>query len=351
MRHQLSEHDPLRGAASEIQGAAERAGVLIRQLMLFSRRQIVQPKVVSLNDIIEKIRGMLRRLVGEDIEFVYDLEPQLAPICADSGQLEQMIINLAVNARDAMPKGGRITIESRNKSAQAAAALAQVAGPLSVGSIVLSVSDNGTGMDSETLSHIFEPFFTTKEPGRGTGLGLATVHGIVTQAGGQIRVYSEVGRGTTFEIELPRTEQTASDSAVGNLAASAPTGVETILLVEDEDQVRKLIRSILERLGYRVLEASQPREALLIGAGYEGPIHLLLTDIVMPEVGGHDLAERLTASRPEMRVLFISGYSNDIIRQRNPLTRGRAILHKPFSSLALALSVRESIDQRQTSDV
>jgi two-component system cell cycle sensor histidine kinase/response regulator CckA len=269
------------------------------------------------------------------------LAPGLGRVMADPGQLEQVLMNLAVNARDAMPQGGRLTIETRNVELDE-----EPARPIGVraGSyVVLTVSDTGIGMDSTTKSHLFEPFFTTKPVGKGTGLGLATVYGIVRQADGYILVESELGRGATFKIYLPRVEAPA-DAPVERAPVEPPYGSETILVVEDEEEVRRLTGEVLQLQGYTVLEARHPGEALLIAERYQGPIHLLVTDVVLPQIGGRELADRLVRVRPDMKVFYVSGYTGDVGAHQATLHLGRAFLGKPFSPDALACKVREVLD-------
>jgi two-component system cell cycle sensor histidine kinase/response regulator CckA len=317
----------------EILEAAERAAGLTRQLLAFSRKQVLQPRVLSLNAAVTDIEGMLRRVIGEDIQLVTALAGGLGQVRADPTQLEQVILNLAVNARDAMPRGGNLLLETANVDLDDARY------------VMLAVSDNGVGMDAETQSRVFEPFFTTKEPGKGTGLGLATVYGIVAQSGGSIRVDSEPGRGTTFKVLLPRVDEPA---AVDPPRAQLPAGggCETVLVAEDEDGVRALICEVLRSLGYRVLEAPRPEAALDLMAGEGAPVRLLLTDVVMPGMDGRQLAERLTARQPNLRVLYMSGYTGEAIARHGVLEHGTELLQKPFTPEALARKVREVLDAR-----
>ena len=326
----------------EIRKAGERAAQLTRQLLAFSRRQPLTPRVIDVNALVAEMDRLLRRLIGEDVELRTVLAPDLGAVRADAGQLEQVIMNLAVNARDAMPRGGKLTIETANADLDEAYAREHVtthAGP----AVLIAVTDTGTGMDRETLAHMFEPFFTTKEVGKGTGLGLATVYGIVKQSGGHVWVYSEPGRGTSFKIYLPRV--TAPVESVG--AATVPTtlrGTETVLVVENEAPVRELARRMLEAKGYVVLTAAAPAEAIALVERHAPPIHLLLTDVIMPEMDGPTLARRLAAARPELRVLFVSGYANEAIVHQGVLDPGVAYLAKPFTADALARKVREVLD-------
>ena len=340
----LREGDPMRQDMEEILRAAHRAAGLTRQLLAFSRQQVLAPRVLDLNDVVQSVDKMLRRLVGEDIELQSVLAPGLGRVKADPGQLEQVIVNLAVNARDAMPTGGKLTIETANVEMGETRGrdLATVpAGRY----VMLAITDSGTGMDEETKARIFEPFFTTKQQGKGTGLGLATVYGIVKQSGGFIWVYSEPGHGTTFKIYLPRVEGAADALAPPVGTAAVPRGTETVLIVEDEAAVRALAKTALARKGYRVLEAANGGEALLLCESERSPIHLLVTDVVMPGLGGADLARRLAPLRPDMKVLFISGYADQAAARHGTIEPGAAYLEKPFSLDALARKVREVLDR------
>jgi PAS domain S-box-containing protein len=344
----LKEGDALRGPLSEILRAGRQAAALTRQLLTFSRKQLVEPKVVSLNHLLNESRDMLRRLLGEDIELVTTLSPVTWPVMADPGQISQVLLNLAANARDAMPEGGRMTIKIENIVLDRAAAMQAGATPGSF--VMVSASDNGMGIDQETREHIFEPFFTTKSGGKGTGLGLATVYGIVRQAGGSISVESSPGAGSTFRILLPRTNvpaDTRDGLAAEEPPALAGSGMETILVVEDQPQVRKLTMAILKSRGYHVLEAATAGDALLTAERYDGAIHLMLTDVVMPYMNGVELAQRLKPLRPEVPVLFMSGYSEEVINQ-NDITKGLNYLSKPFTPDQLALKVRDIIDRKRT---
>ncbi|HXF96087.1 MAG TPA: ATP-binding protein [Gemmatimonadales bacterium] len=335
--------DPRRGDIGEIKRAAERASALTRQLLAFSRRQILRPKVLDLNTLVANLDQMLRRLIGEDIEVVTQLQPRLGRVEADPGQLEQVIVNLAVNARDAMPCGGRLLIETADVDLDETSLHDN--GRMEPGRyVMLAVSDTGTGMDEETKAHVFEPFFTTKPEGKGTGLGLATAYGIVKQSGGYIWVYSELGHGTTFKIYLPRVP-TAAD-VVTAPAGPGPDlrGRETLLLVEDEEAVRRVARTALEQYGYTVLEAANGGEALRQVERWSGPVHLVVTDVIMPEMGGRDLIQRLTATRPGTRVLFVSGYTDDAIVRHGVLRAGVPFLEKPFTPRALLGAVRRVLD-------
>ena len=336
--------DPRREEAEEIQKAAERATSLTRQLLAFGRRQILQPQVLDLNKVVTNMNKMLQRVIGEDIQLLTVLEPKLRPVKVDPGQIEQVIMNLAVNARDAMPRGGRLTIETANVFLDEDYAQRHVS--VKPGSyVMLAVSDNGCGMDQETQSHLFEPFFTTKEKGKGTGLGLSTVYGIVKQSGGNIWAYSELGRGTTFKIYLPMVTQAVKEKyARTERRRISARGAETILLVEDEKAVRMMIRKTLQSKGYTVLEAQHGQEALSICEDYSGPIHLMVTDVVMPLMSGKELAEQLAPQRPEMKVLYMSGYPDNSIVQHGVLEPGTEFLQKPFTLNTLEAKVREILD-------
>jgi two-component system cell cycle sensor histidine kinase/response regulator CckA len=330
-----------------IRSAGERAATLTRQLLAFSRRQVLERKVLDLNALTLHTESMLRRLIGEDIHLVTVLDPALRPVFADAGQLEQVIMNLAVNARDAMPRGGKLTIETANVELDDA--YARVHGPVKPGSyVMIAVSDTGVGMNADTLAHIFEPFFTTKERGKGTGLGLATVYGIVKQSGGYIWVYSEVGKGTTFKTYLPLAEGGAAAEPVRPTESPALFGSETVLLVEDEESVRALSRSILKSYGYTVLEAGSGKDGLNVARRYTLPIHLLVTDVVMPEMGGSELASRLEDIRPGLPVLYMSGYTDDAVFRHGFLEKGRVFLQKPFTPESLARKVREALGRERS---
>jgi signal transduction histidine kinase len=318
-----------------IRDAALRAQELIRQLLAFSARQVLQPAVVDLNDLIKNLGRMLRRLIGEDLMLEIELAQDLGAVRVDAGQVEQVLVNLAVNARDAMPDGGRLSIRTAN------VALTD-AGELPDGRYVLiEVSDTGIGMDEDTVARVFEPFFTTKERGKGTGLGLATVYGIVRQSGGQINVSSAPGTGTTFRIHLPRVDAPVDAARVATPVTAPAAGTETILVAEDEQMVRVLIRKVLEQAGYTVLLGDGGAEALQLAERHTGRIHLLVTDVVMPGMNGPELARRLLERRPETKVLFLSGYADDAVERHGVLAPGTAFMQKPFSPSALAARVRE----------
>ncbi len=335
--------DLLRRDVEEIQATAQRATDLTRQLLAFSRKQVLEPRVLNLNQVVADLAPMLRRLIGDHVELVTALAPDLGQVKADPRQLEQVLMNLTLNARDAMPDGGRITLETADVVLDADYAREHVGaqpGP----HVMLAVSDTGRGMDAETLARIFEPFFTTKGPGQGTGLGLATVYGIVKQSGGNIWVYSEPGRGTTFKIYLPRVSEAAGDAAPAGGPGAPSAGRETILLVEDDEAVRRLARDILTGQGYQVLEAAHGGEALLVAGRHQGPIHLLLTDVVMPQMSGRVLAERLAATRPEVKVLYMSGYTENAVVHHGVLDADTVYIQKPFTLEGLARKVRDVLD-------
>jgi len=339
----------LRGPAQEIASASERASSLTRQLLAFSRKQMLAPRIVNLNDIATENLKMLTRMIGEDIDLVMIPGQGLWSVRADSGQIEQVIMNLAVNARDAMPSGGKLTIETANQTLDEE--YARFHAPVRPGDYVMfSINDTGVGMDSETQSHIFEPFFTTKGP-KGTGLGLSTVYGIVKQSGGYIWVYSEVGRGTTFKIYLPRVASVGETAA--QMTAPAPfqrvePGTETILLVEDEANLRYLARQYLEKQGYKVIEAADGAVAMQIAVAHEATIHLLLTDVIMPGMNGRELAQRISEIRPNVKVLYMSGYTENVIGHNGTLEAGVRLLQKPFNLRDLKSKVREVLDATPT---
>ena len=336
----LNPADPLYQDLQEIAGAARRSADLTRQLLAFSRRQTIAPQVLDLNAQMKGMERLRRRIIGEDIALEFALSPDLWPVRLDPSQVDQVVANLAVNSRDAMPDGGKLTVETGNMTFDEA--YRQTHPWVLPGDYaLLTVSDNGCGMDKEALEHVFEPFFTTKAEGKGTGLGLATVYGIVKQNNGFIDIYSEPGQGTTVKIYFPRHRGEAQARPVAAPELAPVGGQETILLVEDEDQLRRLARTLLERLGYRVLEATSPGEALILCEKHEGEIHLLLTDVVMPNMSGKELAERITAIKPGLKTLFMSGYTADAIAHRGVLEEGIHFLQKPFSLDALAKKVRE----------
>jgi len=339
---ELPPGDSKRGDVEEIRKASERAASLTRQLLAYSRRQMLQPEVLDLNVVVAEMDKMLRRLIGEHIALVAVLTPDLGRVRADPNQIEQVIVNLAVNARDAMPDGGKLTVETANVDLDEAFAQAHL-GSVPGSYALLAVTDTGAGMDATVRAHLFEPFFTTKEVGKGTGLGLATVYGIVKQSGGYISVYSEPGRGSSFKIYLPRIA-TPADAPPGPQKSGPAPGSETVLVVEDEAAVLTLSRRALEAQGYVVLAASDPAAALRVVERHGGMIHLLLTDVVMPGLSGRELADRLTAQRPGIRVLYMSGYPGDAVVQHGTLPSGSAFLQKPFSPDGLARKVRDVLD-------
>ena len=339
---QVGEDSTLRKEVEEIRKAGDRASMLTRQLLAFSRRQVLQPKMLDLNATVTGMATMLRRLIGEDIDLRILPGEGLGKVKADPGQVEQIILNLVVNSRDAMPGGGKLSIETRNTLLDGTFSSKHpytVAGP----HVLLAVSDTGAGMSEDTQAHLFEPFFTTKEKGKGTGLGLSTVYGIVKQSQGYIHVYSELGKGTTVKIYLPRVE--GEEETVSPVSAPAPHGTETVLVAEDDDQIRDFVTRVLSRKGYRVLSASDGFDALRLCGESADPVDLLITDVVMPRMGGRELASRIQTAKPGVRVLFVSGYTEDAISQRGILEAGLQFLQKPFTTDALLRKVREVFDR------
>jgi two-component system cell cycle sensor histidine kinase/response regulator CckA len=331
-----------RQRGEEIKRAADRAAALTRQLLAFSRRQVLQPRVLDLNEVIAEVEKMLRRVISEGIQIVTVAAAKLGKVSADAGQIEQVLMNLAINARDAMPAGGRLIIETGNVELDDTYVRTNPEahpGPY----VMLAVSDTGQGMDAKTMSRIFEPFFTTKEEGRGTGLGLATVYGIVRQSGGTVNVYSEPGHGTTFKVYLPRVEAEVETEARVGLPAPLG-GTETILLVEDAESLRVLLRELLETAGYTVLDAEAPEKAVSLVESTPGAIHLVLTDIVMPRMNGRELAGRIATLKPEARFVFMSGYSDQAMGAQGTLDPGAIFLQKPFTLDALMRTVRRALD-------
>jgi PAS domain S-box-containing protein len=339
MLGKLPDSDRLYRPLAEIKRAAERAASLTRRLLAFSRKQVLQPQILDLTSVLESAYEMLRRMIGEDIELVMNLSPALGHVKADPGHIEQVIMNLAVNARDAMPQGGQLTLEAANVELDASCVSSHEGvrpGPY----VMLAVSDTGIGMDAKTQAHMFEPFFTTKE--QGSGLGLATVYGIVKQSGGDVWVYSELGKGTTFKVYLPRIEQAVGVVEAGDRRAEeGPQGSENILLVEDEEAVRCLVKETLENKGYEVLEAKGAHEALEVVDRHKEAIHLLLTDVVMPQISGTELAKLLAPLHPETKVLYMSGYTESAAFRQSLLDPGTPVLQKPFTLDALTRKLRE----------
>jgi PAS domain S-box-containing protein len=337
----MDEAHPWRREVEQIHKAGGRAASLTQQLLAFSRKQVVQPKIVDINRVVSETEKMLRRLIGEDIRLVSRPEPRLWPVMVDPGLIGQVVMNLAINARDAMPRGGNLTIETANVHLDHSHARFYI--DVAPGSyVMLTVSDTGIGMDAQTRSHIFEPFFTTKEKGKGTGLGLATVYGIVKQSEGHIQVDSEPGKGTRFEILFPRTDQESEGVGPGQMPnSSLPGGSETILIVEDDEIVRDLMRTTLHMAGYTVLEAENGQGAIVVCRGHSGRIQLLITDVVMPRMSGRELVNILEAESPSMKVLYISGYTDKSIVHRGMLEEGTAFLQKPFTPQALTTKIRE----------
>jgi two-component system, cell cycle sensor histidine kinase and response regulator CckA len=336
---QLDLSHPLHEKGRAIQLAADRATTLTRQLLAFSRKQLLELKVIDVNAIVQDMERLLRPLIGENVEFTTILETAAAHTRADAGQLEQVLMNLVVNAKDAMPEGGKLTIQTQNTVVDENHRRGQQF--IRPGRYVtLSVTDTGMGMDRETQSRIFEPFFTTKEKGKGTGLGLSTVYGIVKQTGGYVMVQSEIGRGTTFHIYLPLVEEAAekhSDSAPDN----ASGGTETILLVEDEESVRQLVRDTLTAKGYKVIDAENGEAGLAAAKSHKGKINLVITDVVMPGMGGRELVKQLATTHPGTKVLYLSGYTEDAIVSDGSIEKGTAFLQKPFTLQNLSRKVRE----------
>ena len=339
----IPEADPNHSAVGQIMKAGERAATLTRQLLSHSRRQVLQPKLLNLNQLLNGMEAMLRRLIGEDIELRFAPGREIGQVHADPGQIEQVVMNLAVNARDAMPHGGALTIETSEVQLAEHYAFTQAA--MKPGKYVaLSVGDNGSGMDAETRAHLFEPFFTTKAQGQGTGLGMTTVFSIVKQSGGCMEVHSEPGQGTSVKVYLPRVDRPAAVETEAP-PAKAARGSETILLVEDEEQVRNLVRDTLRREGYKILDAPSAVEARRISGGCKGPIHLLLTDVVMPKEGGRELAASLAQRRPAMKVLFMSGYTDQSVGNSGLLAGESGFIQKPFTPAALSSKVREILEK------
>lgn len=341
---ELKPMDPLYKDLEEVRSAARRSAELTRQLLTFSRRQTIAPIVLDLNAQLNGMQGLLRRLIGEDVVIEFDVCPDVWPVKVDPSQIDQIVANLAVNARDAMPNGGQLTIETRNVSLDEA--YCQEHADFPPGDyVMIAVSDTGCGMDSATLAHVFEPFFTTKGEGKGTGLGLATVYGVVKQNRGSVNIYSEPNHGTTFRVYLPRYVGEESATAAAAQETIIGRGHETILLVEDEGMLRSLGKRLLERLGYSVLEAAGPGDAITLCERYPGEIHLLLTDLIMPVMNGKELTERVRALRPAVKVLYMSGYTADIIGHHGMLERGTNFIEKPFTLTKIGIIVRRILDE------
>ncbi len=342
---QLAPDDALRQNIEEVTKAANRATALTSQLLAFSRKQVLKPKVINLNAIISDLEKMLRRLIGENIDLITVLNPDIGRVKADPGQIEQVIVNLAVNSRDAMPQGGKLVIETANVELDVRYSQHHIGAEPGT-YVAICVSDSGHGMDAETQSHIFEPFFTTREVGKGTGLGLSTVYGIVKQSGGDIWVYSEPGRGTTFKIYLPLMSQPANAQGTVAVHTAPGRGSETVLLVEDEQCVRELVKEVLAKQGYRVLTAGDGVDGLALSESETRMIDLLLTDVVMPKMSGRQLAESLLSVNPKLKVLYMSGYTDNAILQNGILEPDTKFIQKPFSPESIARKVREVLDAK-----
>ncbi len=340
----LPEEDAMRADIESIAKVGKKAAALVRQLLAFSRRQILMPKYLNLNEVLSETKKMLGRVIGENIELIVKTDPNLGVVKADPVQIEQIILNLAVNARDAMPSGGTLIIETSNQRLDANYCRSRQVSLEPGKYVTLSVSDNGTGMTKEVKTRIFEPFFTTKEKGQGTGLGLASVYGIVRQSNGDIYVYSEEGKGTTFKIFLPQTEESAEAKMEEMKAPEIPKGKETILLVEDEEEVRKLTARMLEQQGYTVMQAREGTEALKVAQSYDGRIDLLLTDVIMPNMNGKMLAEQLVGERNGLKVLFLSGYTDTMILQQGITDSCETFLQKPYTLESLSIKIRHIFD-------
>jgi nitrogen-specific signal transduction histidine kinase/ActR/RegA family two-component response regulator len=344
LKRSLKPENPLYEHAEEIEKASQRAVSLTRQLLAFSRQQVLEPVILNLNTLVSDMEKMLPRLIGEDIALTLALDPALAQVKADPSQVEQVIMNLAVNARDAMPDGGKLIIQTANVDLDTAYTH-QHPGSRVGSYVMLRVTDTGTGIEPEIQAQIFEPFFTTKERDKGTGLGLATVYGVVKQSGGYIAVDSEKGKGASFSVYLPLVEHAVTSPDLSDeLPARSARGSETILLVEDEESLRKLADMFLRDRGYHVLTAADGVQALQVARQHPGPIHLLLTDVVMPGINGRVLAERLAPSQPGMKVLYMSGYTDSFIAGHGVLEAGSHLQHKPFTEEALTRKVRELLD-------
>jgi two-component system, cell cycle sensor histidine kinase and response regulator CckA len=344
-QRQVPADHPVQARLAHILSAAARAADLTRQMLAFSRKQVIHPRALDLNRVVEGVCTMLRRLIGDDVELVLRLAPELGTVLADPTQVEQVVMNLAVNARDAMPEGGTLTFETANVDLDQDY-LRGYPNALPGAYVMLAVSDTGVGMDGETQAHIFEPFFTTKPEGKGTGLGLATVYGIVKQSNGFVWVYSEPAHGATFKVYLPRVSATAEDLTLPAAPPEVTHGSETILIVEDQGALRRMIRAALEELGYSVLEAADGPAALDAAETHPGPIDVLLTDVVMPGMSGRTLADALARRRSALRVVYMSGYSDGTVSDRGLLARGVTLVEKPFTIAALAAAIRKALDAR-----
>jgi len=341
----LDRGHPARPRVEQIRKSAQRAAALTRQLLAFSRQQVLKPTVLNLNAVVNNVSKMLVRMVGEDVSLCFVPGPGLGSVRADLGQVEQVLMNLAVNARDAMPQGGKITIETAN--AELDESFAQHHPSVRPGAyVVLSLSDTGCGMDAKTVARIFEPFFTTKPPGKGTGLGLSTVYGIVKQSEGHVWVYSEPAKGASFKIYLPRVDEPAESLLPDAVSLNQKIcgGAETVLLVEDDESLRTLAFKLLEDSGYKVLEANDPQVAIDLSNQHKGTIDLLITDVIMPVMSGNELAKFLLTSRPGMKVLYISGYTGDVIARHGVLDEGTQLLEKPFTRKTFLTKVRQVIE-------
>ncbi len=346
---EVGKHGPLREEIEEIKAAGERAAALTRQLLAFSRKQIIQPKVLDLNELLAGIEKMLGRLIGEDVEILIIPESALWKVEIDPAQMEQIIINLAINARDAMPRGGKLTIGTANMDLDENYFRGHGFSETPGSYVMLAVSDTGTGMDKETQEHIFEPFFTTKGVGKGTGLGLSMVYGIAKQNNGFIWVYSEPGQGTTIKIYLPKVKGDVGAEEKERTSVSKFSGSETVLIVEDDDSLRKFAHKALQQYGYKVLKAENGEDALRVSEAHDGSIDLLITDVVMPKVSGKETAERLQTLYPHIKIIFMSGYTDDAIVRHGVLTPGLNFIQKPFSPEGLARKVREVLDEAKAS--
>jgi PAS domain S-box-containing protein len=346
LTEQLERDSRHRRPVEQVAAAAKKAAALTQQLLAFSRRQVLQPEILSLNLVVEHMKEMMQRLIGEDVDLVFAGSSELGNVRADASQVQQVLMNLAANARDAMPRGGRLTVETANVTLDQVYATDHVA--VQPGDyVLLAVSDNGTGMDEMTRSHAFDPFFTTKEKGKGTGLGLSTVYGIVKQSGGNIWIYSEPGRGTTFKIYLPRVAASLSKRELPVPEKLRPPREATVLLVEDEAMVRRLVRQVLTNSGYQLLEAANGAEALELVRGHEGRLDLMVTDVVMPQMSGPELANQLRATHPGTPVLYMSGYTDEAVVHHGVLERGANFLQKPFGPEDLRRKIQQILGGEQ----